>query len=112
MGFPRLEYWSALPFPSPGDLPDSGIKLTSPAWHVDLPLNHQGRPNNPRGETPYSSHFIDEKTMAYREYNVPEDNQLVKLAFELGSLSPEDTTLKTMLMNNMHRYTCIHTQTH
>ena len=30
-GFPRQEYWSGLPFPSPGDLPDSGIKPTSPA---------------------------------------------------------------------------------
>ena len=31
MGFPRQEYWSGLPFPSPGDLPDSGIKPMSPA---------------------------------------------------------------------------------
>ena len=31
MGSPRQEYWSASPFPSPGDLPDSGIKPTSPA---------------------------------------------------------------------------------
>ena len=31
MGFPRQEYWSELPFPSPGDLPDSGIEPTSPA---------------------------------------------------------------------------------
>ena len=31
MGFPRQEYWSGLPFPSPGDLPDPGIKLSSPA---------------------------------------------------------------------------------
>ena len=31
MGFPRLEYWSVLPFPSPGDLPDPGIEPTSPA---------------------------------------------------------------------------------
>jgi len=30
MGFPRQEYWSGLPFPSPGDLPDSGIKPVSP----------------------------------------------------------------------------------
>ena len=30
MGFPRKEYWSELPFPSPGDLSDSGIKLRSP----------------------------------------------------------------------------------
>ena len=31
MGFPRQEYWSGLPFPSPGDLPDAGIELMSPA---------------------------------------------------------------------------------
>ena len=31
MGFPSLEYWSGLPFPSPGDLSDSGIKPASPA---------------------------------------------------------------------------------
>ena len=31
MGFPRQEYWSGLPFPSPGDLPDPGIEPASPA---------------------------------------------------------------------------------
>ena len=31
MGFPRQEYWSGLPFPSPGNLPDQGIKPTSSA---------------------------------------------------------------------------------
>ena len=31
MGFSRQEYWSELPFPSPGDLPDPGIELASPA---------------------------------------------------------------------------------
>ena len=31
VGFHRPEYWSGLPFPSPGDLPNSGIKLMSPA---------------------------------------------------------------------------------
>ena len=29
MGFSRQEYWSGLPFPSPGDLPNPGIKLAS-----------------------------------------------------------------------------------
>ena len=29
VGFPRQEYWSGLPFPSPGDLPDQGIEPTS-----------------------------------------------------------------------------------
>ena len=31
MGFSRQEYWSGLPFPSPGDLPDPGIEPLSPA---------------------------------------------------------------------------------
>jgi len=31
MGFLRQEYWSELPFPSPGDLPHPGIKPTFPA---------------------------------------------------------------------------------
>ena len=30
MGFSRQEYWTGLPFPSPGDLPDPGIKPKSP----------------------------------------------------------------------------------
>ena len=42
MGFPRQACWSGVPFPSPGDLPDPGIELTSPALQVDsLPLSHQ-----------------------------------------------------------------------
>ena len=31
MGFPRQEYWNGLPFPTPGDLPNPGIGLASPA---------------------------------------------------------------------------------
>ena len=44
MGFFRQEYWSELPFLSPGDLPDPGIEPTSPvspAWQMILyPLSH------------------------------------------------------------------------
>ena len=43
MGFPRQEYWSGLPWPPPGALPDPGIKPASPALQMDyLPLSHQG----------------------------------------------------------------------
>ena len=43
MGFSRQEYWSGLPFPSPGALPDPGIEPVSSAWRVDsLPLCHLG----------------------------------------------------------------------
>ena len=46
MGFPRQEYWSGLPFPSPGDLLDSGVEPMSHALQVDsLPLSHTGKPS-------------------------------------------------------------------
>ena len=35
MGFSRQEYWSGLPFPSPGDLPNLGIKPRSPTLQTD-----------------------------------------------------------------------------
>ena len=45
MGFPRLEYWSGLPFPPLEDLHNQGIEPMSPAWHADcLPLSHLGNP--------------------------------------------------------------------
>ena len=44
MGFSRQEYWSGLPFPSPGDLPDQGIKPMSPALQADsLPSEPPGK---------------------------------------------------------------------
>ena len=44
MGFSRQEYWSGLPFPSPGDLPNLGIKPRSPALQANsLPLRPPGR---------------------------------------------------------------------
>ena len=36
MGFSRQEYWSGLPCPSPGDLPDTGIEPESPALQADF----------------------------------------------------------------------------
>ena len=45
MGFSRQEYWSGLPFPSPGDLPDPGIEPRSPALQADaLPYKLPGKP--------------------------------------------------------------------
>ena len=46
MGISRQEYWSGLPFPSPGELPDPGIKLVSPALEADtLPSEPPGKLN-------------------------------------------------------------------
>ena len=45
--FSRQEYWSGLPFPSPGDLPHLGIKLWSPALQADsLPSEPPGKSSN------------------------------------------------------------------
>ena len=43
MGFSRQEYLSGLPFPSPGDLPDPGIKPVSPALQADSLLTEVPR---------------------------------------------------------------------
>ena len=43
MGFFRQEYWSGLPLPSPGDLPDPGIESGPPALQADsLPTELEG----------------------------------------------------------------------
>ena len=42
--FSRQEYWSGLPFPSPGDFPDPGIEPGSPALQADaLPSEPPGK---------------------------------------------------------------------
>ena len=44
MKFSMQEYWSGLPYPSPGDLLDPGIKLRSPALQADsLPFEPPGK---------------------------------------------------------------------
>ena len=49
-GISKQEYWSGLPFPSPGNRPDPGIKPWSLALQVDSLLSHQGRPSEAWGE--------------------------------------------------------------
>ena len=45
MGFSRQEYWSGLPFPSPGDLPNPGVEPRSPALQADALTSEP--PGNP-----------------------------------------------------------------
>ena len=46
MGFSRQEYWSGLPFPSPGDLPNPGVEHRSSALQADaLPSEPPGKPH-------------------------------------------------------------------
>ena len=47
MGFSRQDYWNGLRLPSPGDLPNPGIKPWSPALQANsLPTEISGKPNN------------------------------------------------------------------
>ena len=54
MGFSRQEYWSGLPFPSPGDAPDPVIKPGSPTLQADSLLSEP--PGKPYGLTHCSGH--------------------------------------------------------
>ena len=51
LGFSKQEYWSGLPCPPPGDLPDPGMEPRSPALQADpfYHLSHQGSPNKEEG---------------------------------------------------------------
>ena len=51
MGFSRQEYWSGLPFPSPGDLPDPGSDPGSPTLQADA------LPSEPPGESRFLEGF-------------------------------------------------------
>ena len=59
MGFSRQEYWSGLPFPSPGDLPNLGIEPRSPSLQADsLPSESPGKPNLSNGIYLFTSYLI------------------------------------------------------
>ena len=63
MGFPRQEYWSGLSFPSPGDLPNPGIKPESPEsqenfFTTELQGEPQGRHKSQKGRLLKESHQL------------------------------------------------------
>ena len=66
MGFSRQEYWSGLPFPSPGDLPDPGIEPRSPALQADtLPSELPGKPERPNNNIKNCNCIINEMLYAH-----------------------------------------------
>ena len=70
VGFSRQEYWSGLPFPSPGDLPNPGIEAGSPALQADSLLPE------PRGKTIFYIHRVEFfVTSCIRLKFVPHENQ-------------------------------------
>ena len=57
MGFSRQGYWSGVPFPSPGDLPDPGIEFGSPVLQAD------SLPSEPPGTRLYSKHLVNQQIL-------------------------------------------------
>ena len=56
LGFSRQEYWSGLPFPSPGDLPNPGIEPRSPAFQAEVLTS--GPPGKPICKASSNNHFV------------------------------------------------------
>ena len=64
VGFSRQEYWSGLPFPSPGDLPDPGIEPRFPTLQADaLTSEPPGKPNNLHSRVFKNTGFGIQKTV-------------------------------------------------
>ena len=62
VGFPRQEYCSELPFPSPGDLPDPGIEPSRLHCQADsLPLSYQGKQSVFIGSQAFGPHSVVKK---------------------------------------------------
>ena len=62
MEFSRQEYWSGLPFPSPGDLPNPGIEPGSPTMEADALTSE------PAGK-PYSFYTTSSKPQTQKKHN-------------------------------------------
>ena len=74
--FSRQEYWSGLPFPSPGDLPNTGIKPGSPALQADA------LPSEPPGKTIYWRNDELRKSLEGREaHKIGKEEDVSKVVF-------------------------------
>ena len=98
MEFSRPEYWSGLPFPSPGDLPNLRVEPRSPALQVDsLSSSHQGNPQ-PRIFSPKCQFCGVWASLRI----LSEDSVFVSLSH----------TCTHRIMQNTQAHTCIHTYPH
>ena len=74
MGFSRQEYWSGLPFPSPGYLPDPEVKPQSPALEEDSALQAESLPSEPPEPTralPQKAFILPGSTRICLSYSFP-----------------------------------------
>ena len=101
MGFSRQEYWSGLSFPSPRDLPDTGIEPRSPALQSgSLPSEPLGKPNSFLRIVKIGCSYIERVEARNTEdncvpaqlFHVPPDSHVgEKLVYSFPSLEPNST---------------------
>ena len=102
---PGKEYWSGLPFPSSGNLPNPGIKPRSPALQTDsLPAEPQAKPKN----TGVGSLSLLQLIFPTQESNLHCRGLLHyrQILYQLSSLSPLSFSL------SVHTHTHTHARTH
>ena len=88
MEFSRQEYWSGLPFPSPGDLPDPGIEPRSPTLQAD------SLPSDPPRELPIKKKK-ERDILKSRDITLPTKVHLVKaMVFPVVTYACESWTIK------------------
>ena len=100
--FPKQEYWSGLPFPSSGDLPDTGIELMAPAVSPTLQagsllLSHQGSPPFRIAEYKIEKESIRKEAFQWRSVSLFWSLSAVKRVFFISNFSA--------LWNLFHRIT-------
>ena len=83
MDFPRQEYWSGLPFPPPGDLPDQGIELTSLSL-ASLVLASRFFTTVPLKKPPDSSYILANISRRDRAENVMASSKCFYLVCHVG----------------------------
>ena len=94
MEFSRQQYWSGLPFPSPGDLPSPGIEPESPAVQADaLPSEPPGKPLLPGDQ----SERKGQSSLVHKSVTSSADRAFVKKHYSKGesvfSVKTENTPL-------------------
>ena len=88
MEFSRQEYWSGLPFPSPGDLPNPGIELRSPALQRDPLLTEPpGKPSQMCCNEEVTNSYITVISHGKKDYWLHPSKDVNEKTFEWGRLS-------------------------
>ena len=94
MGFPRQEYWSRVPFPSPGDLPSWGIK---PA---DLHVLHCRQVLSPLSDQAKLNHMYKAEFMSFRIDWL--DLLAVQRTLQESSVAPQSKSISSLLLSLLY----------